>query len=647
MEINRKELVGKIIISVVASISATAILFLLGLLLDFLLALNIPSAYLMLITSAVSVLASIWFLFKTYEIILIRLNILTFLQENSATRSFELFIDILKRLIIRANIESIRDFERDILPDLQKLIEKRRQPMQIIQVDLQRLIEEAKQYGSEKSVAEQMLYYLDFMAAYKRMAMPRIVRQAVLYMEAFGAGEMTDYVVIYGHSTVVVNCVIAGYKVKPFPVIVVEDLQYHHQSLGEHRLVCNKLRNAKVPFTLIKFEQIQDLFNPSAIRLTSVSGESLPLLRKRRMHVFMGCERIDVYGNCLIPSELKGVPSESAQFLQEIEAYSKEKNTSARIIIFAESYKVRNFDKISDSQTHAPLKGNLIQSILYITGIRRKLPSMQPISLFTIDSGSIFAHVNELGIFPNVAGKFDLRYCENVFESETNVVGFFSKPLSLKYKIFDEIMAILFDFNGVIVDDEQIHFAAFAKVLNEIGINFTFSDYQELCFGRSNFDGLIRIKKKYAIDANVQDLMRKKHDAYFALISSSDVKAFSGVHSLLRALRNRGYKIGLVTASDKQEVEPVLHYLKINDYFDVIISDGEVDESKPSAQGYLLAAERLKVPISRCLVIEDSPAVINNVSRLGMRTVGIRHQKDVSIENADFLVNSLEELMTP
>jgi hypothetical protein len=66
---------------------------------------------------------------------------------------------------------------------------------------------------------------------------------------------------------------------------------------------------------------------------------------------------------------------------------------------------------------------------------------MYPVSLFNIDAEYIYVHINELGIFPNIEGVFDLRYCENVFEAETNLLGFFSKPLLLKYRMFDEIKA--------------------------------------------------------------------------------------------------------------------------------------------------------------------------------------------------------------
>jgi HAD superfamily hydrolase (TIGR01509 family) len=349
-----------------------------------------------------------------------------------------------------------------------------------------------------------------------------------------------------------------------------------------------------------------------------------------------------------VPSEAKGIPSESAQFLQEVEAYSHERgtdaDTAARIVVFAESYKIRDFDRILDTRTHVPLKGRVMQNLLYALGIRHSLPSLHPVSLFSIDSRTIYVHINELGIFPNVGGKFDLRYCENVFEVETNLLGFFSRPLLLRYKAFDEIKAVLFDFNGVIVDDEQIHFKAFSKVLQDLGILFTAEDYENLCLGKCDKDGFVGIIQRYKIEQDLDFLINKKHDAYMTLIGTSNVDLFPGSRRLLRELKNRGYKVGLVTASDRQEVKVVLTYNDIENFFDVVITNDDVTESKPSPQGYLMASEKLMIPPSRCLVIEDSPVNVHNTSQIGMKTIYVTHDTDRA-NNADFVINSLEELL--
>ncbi len=647
---NKKEktFVNELLLSISTNALTSTIFFALGLLINFAFALNIPIAYLVIIGLFVSAIVSGSLILNTYRGIFDRLSYLGFLREDSATKSFEMFVEITKDLIIKSGINESSQFESLVRPKIGALIAKRRQPMQIIDVDCQKIIERAEQYKSQTSVAEQILYYLDFMTAYKRMAMPRIIRQVSLYMETFGEDGITDYVVIYGHSTVVVNSVISGYRINPFPIIVVEDLQYHRHSLGEHKTVCMKLKKANVPYTLIKFDGIQKLFDTTVTSLPNLSGENLPLLRKRRMHAFIGCERVDTHGNTLVPSESRGIPSETAQFLQEIEAYSKERGTDkatpARVTVLGESYKIRTFGKNRDIQTHIPLRGKTIQSIFYVLGIRKQLPDLYPVSLFNIDSNNIYAHINELGIFPNVAGRFDLRYCENVFETETSLLGFFSRPLFLKYKIFDEMKAVLFDLNGVIVDDEDVHFAAFVKVVDEFGVAFTKKDYEELCYGRSDIDGFKQICSRFNLECNLDQLVQKKHSAYLISIALVNLQMFQGVERLLRELRNRGYRIGLVTASNREEVEAILGYLKIAPYFDVVITNDDVSESKPSPQGYLVASEKLGVSPMRCLVIEDSPANITNVMKIGMRTIGIQ-KSGKFIDNANFAINSIEDLL--
>jgi hypothetical protein len=364
--VKAKDLTKEIFISLITNLITSAILLSIGFSLNFFLDIKLPIPYLVGGILLVSAILTIYVFLATYERIFTRLSHISFLIEDSATRSFDLFSDIVRKTIIDSKISSFEEFEEKIFPIMQMLIDKRKQPMQIIQVDARKILKKNKQHGNRTTIAEQFLYYLDFMAAYKRMAMPRIIRQANLYMETFGTDGVTDYVVVYGHSTVVVNSVVSGFKFNPFPIIVVEDLQYHNQSLGEHRIVCKKLKGANVPFTLIKFEQIQKLFDQSVTVLTSTSGENLPLLRKRRIHAFIGCERIDTAGNTLVPSVSKGIPSESAQFFQEVEMYSQErgadKDTPARIVVFSESYKIRNFEQPHDTKTHIPLKGSFVHS---------------------------------------------------------------------------------------------------------------------------------------------------------------------------------------------------------------------------------------------------------------------------------------------
>ncbi|MBK8903619.1 MAG: HAD family phosphatase [Anaerolineaceae bacterium] len=655
---NSRELRNALVLSILANLLAAYLIYIVTDWLNRFLTLNIPPIYIAGAVLTVSAIISIVVIIRTYQDIFERISYIRFLRNDSASQSFELLIEIAKRLVLR--LEQQEDKEPDpssvkqyVLPPLRQIVQLRRQPMQIVLIDCERIVERAEEYQTPLSVAKQIIYYLEFMLAYKRMALPRIIRQTKLYMSAFNKGGYTDYVVIYGHSTNVVSSIIAGYKDKevgPFPVVIVEDLQYHEQSLGEHKIVSRKLKRAGIPFFTIKFDQIRLLFDPSVTQITDLSENRLPLLRKRRLHGFIGCERIDTDGNTLIPSTVRGVPSESAQFVQEMEAFSQaqggEGETPARIIVVAESYKVRDFNRGEDSETHVPLRSNLLRTLPYILGLTKHLPALSPVLLFYTDASKIYVHVNELGIFPNILGKIDLKYCESVFSSETSLLGLFAKPIFLKYQIFDEIQAVLFDFNGVIVDDEELHYHAFAKVLNDLEVEFTPDKYDELCRGRSDADGFNKIKKKFGISEEIPSLVEKKHNAYLDAVTSSPVHSFPGVRRLLEELLRRGYKLALVTASNRQEVESVLYYLSLRDYFSVIITDDDVDESKPSPQGFLLASHKLGIPPARCLVIEDSPSNTDAIlSQTKMRAVGVGNNRNVKFPEPTYHCESLEELL--
>jgi len=380
-----------------------------------------------------------------------------------------------------------------------------------------------------------------------------------------------------------------------------------------------------------------------------VGEGGLPLLRKRRIHCFIGCERIDLEGNTLVPSEKGGVPSETAQFLQEIEAYTQakgsDKETPARVIVLAESYKIRGFDKIRDVRTHVPLKANFIPSTLYALGWKKSFPKLHPVALFVIDSSNIYIHINELGIFPNVNEKFDLGYCASVFENETSLLGFFSRPQFLKYSVFDEMRAVLFDLNGVLVDDESLHHSAYSSVMSRYGINLGLEDYNEYCHGKSDEDGFKLLKGKYSsLEEDVETLVDQKHTAYLTTIESSNQLPAPGALKLLRELKNRGYKTALVTASNRKEVQTLLRYLNVIEYFDLVLTNDEVPESKPSPQPYLLAAEKLRIPPSRCIVLEDATANIIAVTEAGMKAIAIQRSTHPELR-ANYVIKSIEDLL--
>jgi HAD superfamily hydrolase (TIGR01509 family) len=166
---------------------------------------------------------------------------------------------------------------------------------------------------------------------------------------------------------------------------------------------------------------------------------------------------------------------------------------------------------------------------------------------------------------------------------------------------------ILWDMDGVIVDSSSFHFAAWQETFVQRGVKFT------------------------------QENFRRK--------ATGGIKPFPGVVRLLNAIKKGNFKLGLVSATTKENIDLVLRELNLAGIFDGIVFGQEVSESKPSPQIYLLAAKKLAVAPNDCLVIEDSPLGVKAAKTAGMKCLAITntHPRQ-EFKEADKIVDSLENV---
>lgn len=206
------------------------------------------------------------------------------------------------------------------------------------------------------------------------------------------------------------------------------------------------------------------------------------------------------------------------------------------------------------------------------------------------------------------------------------------------------IKSVIFDMNGVIVDDEPLHEQAFREVCKEFGINFTSKDHIELCLGRTDEEGFRRIINKFKIKtADINLLLNKKFDFYIK-IASGNIKAVPHVVEVIQSLKKR-YRLVLVTGATLPEAKLVIKLLKLDDAFEIIITAEDITHGKPDPEPYLLASKKLKLKSAECIVIEDAPAGVESAISAGMHCIGIHTYPGQDLSKADFEVNSMKEIL--
>lgn len=196
------------------------------------------------------------------------------------------------------------------------------------------------------------------------------------------------------------------------------------------------------------------------------------------------------------------------------------------------------------------------------------------------------------------------------------------------------LKAVLFDFNGIIINDEPIHEELIRDILLQENLRPDTKDYQQVCLGRSDricLQEILRLRGRELKEAEIDKLIANKSASYEKKLTELEkIPIYKGLQEFLERLQQAQLKIGLVTGALRREVDIVLNLSSLKSYFSVIVTSDEVKNSKPAPDGYLLAMDKLnqKFPYlqlqqKNCLVIEDTLAGIEAGKNAGMQVVGV------------------------
>lgn len=214
------------------------------------------------------------------------------------------------------------------------------------------------------------------------------------------------------------------------------------------------------------------------------------------------------------------------------------------------------------------------------------------------------------------------------------------------------LKAIIFDFNGVIVDDEPLHLELFRKVLLEEGLFLSDEDYHEKYLGYDDRACFIEAlcdnsrTPDAADDLFIQELIDRKAEYYRQAIQER-MLLFPGVVDLVRRSAAE-FPLAIASGALKSEIEWVLQQGEMREYFRVIVAAEDVSACKPDPEGYNKALEMLNAALAtelqphECLVIEDSVAGVEAAKAAGMRCLAVTNSyKAEELQAADKVVNSL------
>ncbi len=211
-------------------------------------------------------------------------------------------------------------------------------------------------------------------------------------------------------------------------------------------------------------------------------------------------------------------------------------------------------------------------------------------------------------------------------------------------------LATIFDFNGVLVDDEAVHLAAFREVLAPRGITFDDATYAQRYLGFDDagaFRAMLADAGAEPDEAEVTRLIEAKKPVYMSRIAGSLV-VFEGAAALVRR-RAKLCVVGIVSGALRHEIEHALGIMDVQSEISFIVSAEDTTRCKPDPQGYVIGLRQVRERAGAvaAVVIEDSIAGIQAAKAAGLRCVAVAHSYPASqlrAAGADVVAERLADL---
>lgn len=204
------------------------------------------------------------------------------------------------------------------------------------------------------------------------------------------------------------------------------------------------------------------------------------------------------------------------------------------------------------------------------------------------------------------------------------------------------LKAILWDNDGVLVDTEHLYFEATREVFREQGVDLTLRHY---------FDGFLRDScgSWHLLDcdeATVAALREERNRRYLRKLQQAPDLEIPGIRRVLETLAPH-LRMGVVTSSRREDFDAIHARLPLLQHVEFVLAEGDYARSKPAPDPYLAGLERLGLPASQCVAVEDSPRGLLAAQTAGLECILMRSRLTEGFEMppARYVVDEPAELL--
>lgn len=208
------------------------------------------------------------------------------------------------------------------------------------------------------------------------------------------------------------------------------------------------------------------------------------------------------------------------------------------------------------------------------------------------------------------------------------------------------LRGILFDMDGVLVNNLEVHRAAFAEFFRRYGVERSFDELSRV-FGKGNDDIMGELMPADVVArVGIRELGYEKEAIYRELYAPI-ITPQPGLLEFLADCESEGLRCAVGSSGYRANVDFVLDKCHIEHYFEAAVAGDEVTRCKPDPEIYLTAASKLGLKAEECIVFEDAEAGIEAAKRAGMRVVALAttfSREFLETTDADLIINDFRDI---
>lgn len=217
-------------------------------------------------------------------------------------------------------------------------------------------------------------------------------------------------------------------------------------------------------------------------------------------------------------------------------------------------------------------------------------------------------------------------------------------PLNPLSKAALLIKAIVFDFDGVIIDTETPLYKSWQEIFKGYGAHLELSIWTRLIGTADSFDVFQHLEDLTGITFDRDKLNDQRRKRYLSLVDANPLMA--GVVDYIDAAEREGLGLGIASSSDRKWIIDHLTARGLVDRFSTVISRDDVERAKPAPDLFTAAVDALEVRPEEAIAIEDSANGVTAAKRAGLYTVVVPNEmtRDLPLDHADHRIDSLEDM---